>query len=149
MYNYCNIIGSGPQVCTTGISTGIAYPIGSDTPEKVNKYDFLLAFFGALTILFTTPCFVFQKSRPGQARPDNTSWFLVGPKSDHHPLQLFGMTDSLLFRQIYQAARGCWDLKQIFCTWWSTPSSKMSSARRVRLLAFYKIKAIHYNTTRL
>lgn len=81
MYNYIQIFGSLAQIVLLGVSTGVAYKIGTATTAQLDLgYRVLLGMFGAVTVVTTIPYLIIMKHRPGQQLPRNTSWFMVGPK---------------------------------------------------------------------
>ena len=80
-----------------GIATGIAAGIGiKNTTDIILGYRYLIIFFALFELIGVIPyLYIFVRGkRPGQQLPDGTPFYLAGVK------------------QIYQACRYVWDLKQ-------------------------------------
>ena len=81
LYNLVQITGSACVVVFYAIAVGIAAKIGfQDQATLIKSYRVLMAYFGVITVLCTTPFFIVQKHRPGQQLPKGTKLWNAGPK---------------------------------------------------------------------
>ncbi|ORX39156.1 putative autophagy protein [Kockovaella imperatae] len=96
LYNWVNTIGSASVVTASSIAVCLSQALGTGKEQLITTYRVLLAYFAAMTLLFSLPYLVTSKRRPGAKMPKGSRWWSLGPK------------------QIYLAAKHLRYLRQCF-----------------------------------